>query len=164
MIKLDREFYRRSSIEVAKELLGRFMVHRVNGRELIVKIVETEAYMGPEDKAAHSYNNRRTKRTEVMFGPPGHAYVFLIYGMYSCMNVVASEIGKPQAVLIRAAEPVEGLEHMAQLRFKKGLNECTKKRNTQPYQRPRQALPGHAHHRTKQWRRFMRQPVVFPAE
>lgn len=127
MIKLDREFYSRSAIEVAKELLGKYMVHRINGLELIVRIVETEAYMGPEDKAAHSYNNRRTNRTEVMFGPPGYAYVFRIYGMHSCMNVVASEIGKPQAVLIRAAEPVEGLACMAQKRFQKSLGDCTER-------------------------------------
>lgn len=127
MIKLCREFYSRSAIDVAKELLGKYMVHRVNGLELIARIVETEAYMGPEDKAAHSYNNRRTNRTEVMFGPPGYAYVFRIYGMHSCMNVVTSEIGKPQAVLIRAAEPVEGLDQMVRKRFQKSLEDCTER-------------------------------------
>jgi DNA-3-methyladenine glycosylase len=127
MNKLEREFYSRSAVEVAMGLLGKYLVHRTGGRELVTKIVETEAYMGPEDKAAHSYNNRRTNRTEVMFGPPGHAYVFRIYGMYSCMNVVASEIGKPQAVLIRAAEPAEGLEQMSLLRYRKSLAECTKR-------------------------------------
>jgi DNA-3-methyladenine glycosylase len=113
MKKLERSFYNRTAIEVAKGLLGKYLVHRVNGRELSGKIVETEAYMGPDDKAAHSCSNRRTKRTEVMFGPPGYAYVYLIYGMYSCMNIVASEVESPQAVLIRALEPVKGLEDMA---------------------------------------------------
>ena len=127
MKKLERSFYNRTAIEVAKGLLGKYLVHRVNGRELSGKIVETEAYMGPDDKAAHSCSNRRTKRTEVMFGPPGYAYVYLIYGMYSCMNIVASEVESPQAVLIRALEPVKGLEDMAKARYHKSLADCTKK-------------------------------------
>jgi len=127
MEKLEREFYSHSAIEVAKNLLGKYLAHRINGRERLGKIVETEAYMGPEDKAAHSCNNRRTKRTEVMFGPPGYAYVYRIYGMYSCMNVVASERESPQAVLIRALEPVKGLEEMAEARYGKSLSDCAKK-------------------------------------
>jgi DNA-3-methyladenine glycosylase len=126
MKKLSREFYNRSSIEVAKDLLGKYLFHRVDNIELIGKIVEVEAYMGPIDKAAHSYNNKRTKRTEVMFGPPGYAYVFFIYGMYSCMNVVTEGIGIPQAVLIRALEPISGLEKMAALRYNKDLRACSK--------------------------------------
>ena len=124
---LEREFYRQTSIEVAKSILGKYLVHRTHNQELIVKIVETEAYMGAEDKAAHSYNNRRTKRTEVMFGPPGFAYVYLIYGMYSCMNVVASQTGTPQAVLIRGSEPIAGLDKMAELRYHKAASVCTRK-------------------------------------
>lgn len=76
MRKLFREFYNRSSVDVAKDLLGKYLVHIVDDIEVIAKIVETEAYMGPSDKAAHSYNNRRTKRTEIIFGAPGFAYVF----------------------------------------------------------------------------------------
>ncbi len=128
--KLSRKFYNRTSLEVAPDLLGKFLVHMVNGIELVGKIVETEAYMGPLDKAAHSYNNRRTKRTEVMFGPPGYAYVYLIYGMYSCMNIVANKEGKPQAVLIRALEPVSNIEKMALLRYQKGLQACSSKEVT----------------------------------
>lgn len=127
MIKLNRDFYRKSSLELAKNLLGYHLVHITEHGRLIGKIVETEAYMGIHDKAAHSYNNTRTKRTEVMFGPPGHAYVYLIYGMYNCMNIVAAETDIPQAVLIRAIEPVEGMKSMAQLRYKKNLYECSKK-------------------------------------
>jgi len=123
--KLGREFYDRNSIEVAKELLGKYLVHVVENNHLIGKIVETEAYMGPMDKAAHSFNNHRTKRTEVMFGPPGFAYVFYIYGMYYCMNAVVAGINEPQAVLIRALEPVSGLELMASFRYKKHLSDCT---------------------------------------
>lgn len=127
MKKLTREFYNRSSLDIAKDLLGKYLVHIVDGVEVIGKMVETEAYMGPSDKAAHSYNNRRTKRTEVMFGPPGFAYVFAIYGMYSCMNIVTEEVDKPQAVLIRALEPIAGLEKMAELRYRKNLLNCTKR-------------------------------------
>lgn len=127
MKKLAREFYNRTSLEVGKDILGKYLVHIIDGVELIGKIVETEAYMGPFDKAAHSYNNRRTSRTEVMFGPPGYAYVFAIYGMYSCMNIVSEEVGKPQAVLIRALEPIVGLEKMAELRYGKDISNCTKR-------------------------------------
>lgn len=127
MIKPDRDFYRKSSLDLAKNLLGYNLVHVSEHGKFIGRIVETEAYMGIHDKAAHSYNNTRTKRTEVMFGPPGHAYVYLIYGMYHCMNIVAAETDIPQAVLIRALEPVEGMESMAKLRYKKSLQLCTKK-------------------------------------
>ena len=127
MRKLEREFYNRDSASTAKDLLGKFLVHKRNGEELIGKIVEVEAYMGPTDKAAHSYGNRRTDRNEVMYGPPGYAYVYIIYGMYNCMNVVVEQPGKPQAILIRALEPVKGLEAMAQFRYKKKYEELSKR-------------------------------------
>lgn len=126
MKKLDREFYNRDTIIVAKELLGKIIVHKVNGQKLSAKIVETEAYMGITDKAAHSYGGRRTSRVEVMYGKPGVSYVFIIYGMYYCFNTVTREEGTPQAVLIRAAEPIQGIDLMAQNRFKKSYNELTK--------------------------------------
>ncbi|HHU79353.1 MAG TPA: DNA-3-methyladenine glycosylase [Clostridiales bacterium] len=127
MRKPDRNFYSKSGVELAKALLGCHLVHSSEHGRLIGKIVETEAYMGAMDKAAHSYNNRRTKRTEVMFGPPGYAYVYLIYGMYYCANVVAADQDIPQAVLIRALEPVEGMEKMAVLRYGKQLEECSRR-------------------------------------
>jgi DNA-3-methyladenine glycosylase len=127
MRKLEREFYNRDSVSTAKDLLGKFLVHKVNGEELIGKIVEVEAYMGPTDKAAHSYNNRRTDRNEVMYGSPGYAYVYIIYGMYNCMNVVVEQPGKPQAILIRAVEPFKGMETMAQFRYKKGYEGLSKR-------------------------------------
>jgi DNA-3-methyladenine glycosylase len=127
MKKLEREFYNRTSVDVAKDLLGKYLVHRIEGIEIIGRIVEVEAYMGPIDKAAHSYNNKRTNRTEIMFGPPGFAYVFSIYGMYFCMNVITEEIDKPQAVLIRALEPIAGIEKMAQHRYNKNISECNKR-------------------------------------
>lgn len=126
MKKLDRLFYNRDTLIVARELLGKFIVHKINGKELIGKIVETEAYKGAMDKAAHSYQNKRTHRTEVMFGSAGFAYVFLIYGMYSCMNIVTEEEGHPCAVLLRALEPIKGLDQMALLRFNKTYDKLNK--------------------------------------
>lgn len=126
MKKLDREFYNRDSVLVARELLGKVLVHEIEGQRLAVKIIEAEAYMGVEDKAAHSYGGKRTPRVEVMYGDPGHAYMFLIYGMYCCFNVVTREKGIPQAVLIRAAEPLEGIQWMAQQRYGKPYEELSK--------------------------------------
>ena len=130
MEKLSREFYNRDSLIIAKELLGKVLVHEVNGEKVHAKIVETEAYMGVEDKAAHSYGGRRTPRVEVMYGKPGVSYVYFIYGMYFCFNVVTREEGVPQAVLIRALEPLEGLDFMAQNRYKKQYDELNRKQIT----------------------------------
>lgn len=88
MQKLGRDFYNRDSLIVAEKLLGKLLVHEVGGQKISAKIVETEAYMGVEDKAAHSFGGKRTKRVEVMYGSPGFSYVFMIYGMYYCFNVV----------------------------------------------------------------------------
>jgi DNA-3-methyladenine glycosylase len=109
MRKLPRSFYDRDTIVVARELLGKYLVHASRGVKRVGKIVEVEAYLGPQDLAAHSAKGR-TKRTEIMFGPPGHAYVYLIYGMYHCMNVVTEREGHASAVLLRAIEPVENIE------------------------------------------------------
>jgi len=103
--KLDHSFFRRSGIEVARGLIGTILVRRFRGREYRARVVETEAYVGPHDLASHS-SKGRTKRTEVMFGAGGHAYVYFIYGMYDMFNVVASLEADPQAVLVRAAEPL----------------------------------------------------------
>lgn len=108
MSKLPREFYQRDTRLVAKELLGHHLVHRVSGIEKIAKIVEVEAYLGSHDLACHS-SKGLTKRTEIMFGAPGHAYVYLIYGMYYCFNIVTEPEGVGAAVLIRAVEPVANI-------------------------------------------------------
>ena len=113
MRKLARRFYDRDTIEVARDLLGKHLVHVVAGVERVGRIVETEAYLGPHDLAAHSARGL-TNRTRVMFGPPGHAYVYMIYGMHFCVNVVTQEEGKASAVLLRALEPVRNLEGRTQ--------------------------------------------------
>ena len=108
MQKLPRSFYDRDTTAVARELLGKLLVHKSQGVERIGRIVETEAYLGPHDLAAHSAKGL-TERTRVMFGPAGHAYVYLIYGMYHCMNVVTEREGHASAVLLRAIEPVSNI-------------------------------------------------------
>ena len=114
---LNRAFYERDPLIVARDLLGRNLVHESAEGTTSGIIVETEAYMGPEDKASHAFGNLRTKRTEIQFGPKGHAYIYLIYGMYYCFNVISgSKPGKPEAVLFRAIQPLEGVELMAKRR------------------------------------------------
>ena len=113
---LKEDFYARDGLVLARDLLGRYLVKETGQEQVITKIVETEAYIGPEDKACHAYDNRRTKRTEVMFGRPGLAYVYLIYGIHNCFNIVAASDGKPEAVLIRAVEPVKGLDFLRENR------------------------------------------------
>ncbi|HSN21993.1 MAG TPA: DNA-3-methyladenine glycosylase [Usitatibacter sp.] len=107
--RLPRSFYDRDTIVVARELLGKHLVHVVAGVERVGRIVEVEAYLGPHDRAAHSARGL-TPRTRVMFGPPGHSYVYLIYGMHWCMNVVTQAEGIASAVLLRALEPVKNIE------------------------------------------------------
>ena len=113
MRKLSRAFYDRDTITVARDLLGKHLVHVSRGVERIGRIVEVEAYLGPQDLAAHPAKGR-TERTKVMFGPPGHAYVYMIYGMYYCMNVVTEQEGHASAVLLRALEPAKNIKGQTQ--------------------------------------------------
>ncbi|WP_343231723.1 DNA-3-methyladenine glycosylase [Tissierella simiarum] len=124
-LKLGREFYSRDTITVAKELLGKILVHDVDGQLIKGKIVETEAYLGLIDKAAHSYGGKKTKRLEAMYSIPGTSYIFFIYGMYYCFNVVTRETGIPEAVLVRGIEPVEGIDKMSNNRFGKNYEDLT---------------------------------------
>jgi len=113
MKKLGRAFYNRDTVIVARELLGKYLVHVSRGIERIGRIVEDEAYLGTHDLAAHSAKGL-TQRTKVMFGPPGYAYVYMIYGMYYCMNVVTEREGHASAVLLRAIEPVKNVNGRTQ--------------------------------------------------
>ena len=115
--KLPREFYAQPVLTVARQCIGKILVHRTPEGEAAGRIVEAEAYRGPLDLAAHSARGL-TKRTTAMFGPPGHAYVYLLYGVSWAMNLVVASEGKPHAVLIRALEPVRGIELMVRRRNK----------------------------------------------
>lgn len=113
---LPRSFYAHDALQVAPALLGTVLHHRVGERILSGTITETEAYRGSLDDASHAYRGM-TLRTEVMFGMPGHAYVYLIYGMWNCLNVVCAQDGEAQAVLIRGLEPLSGVEIMRENRL-----------------------------------------------
>src|SRR5882757_720220 len=113
---LPRAFYGRPVLTVARACIGKLLVHRTEQGLLVGRIVETEAYRGPEDRAAHSFGGRRTARTEVMYGPPGYAYVFFVYGMHYQFNIVTTREDAPHAVLVRAVEPVRGVAAMARRR------------------------------------------------
>lgn len=120
MYKLtDRSFFSQDALALAKALLGKLIVHEVDGAHLALRITETEAYLGVDDLASHSAGGRLTRRNRIMFGKPGHVYMFLIYGRYFCFNITANDEGRPEAVLIRAGEPVLGAPVMLENR---GLN------------------------------------------
>ncbi|UFS70028.1 DNA-3-methyladenine glycosylase [Geomonas sp. RF6] len=129
--KLPSHFYERDAVTVARDLLGQYLCRPVDGVLRIGKIVETEAYLGPHDLAAHS-SKGLTARTSVLFGPPGHAYIYLIYGIYCCLNVVTDQEGSGSAVLLRALEPVANIAARTQgpgllckaLAIDRSLNSC----------------------------------------
>lgn len=126
MKKLDRSFYERGTLDIARELLGKYIIHNTTDGRTSGKIVEVEAYIGSKDAASHAYNGKYTSRTKVMFGQGGHLYVYLIYGVYYCMNIVTNKENYPEAVLIRAIEPIDGLDIMKGRRgTDKLLNLCS---------------------------------------
>lgn len=118
MAILSREFYAGDTVETAEKLLGKYLVRRLDSGELLVgRITETEAYVGRCDKACHAYGYKKTARTATLFASPGTAYIYLIYGMYHCLNFVTEPEGEPAAVLLRAVEPVAGEDIMYRLRY-----------------------------------------------
>ena len=129
MGKLTREAYMGDTVAIARSLMGKYLVRRWKDEWLVCRIVETEAYVGAVDKACHAYGYRKTARNATMFGPPGHAYIYLIYGMHCCLNFVTNPEGEPDAVLLRGLAPVYGTDTMARLRFGRPYEELT------PYQR-----------------------------
>jgi DNA-3-methyladenine glycosylase len=119
--RLPREFYARPTLTVARELVGQCLVRMLDGQRLAGRIVEVEAYLDETDQASHARPGH-TRRNAPMYGPPGHAYVYFIYGMYHCLNAVTEPEGSPAAVLIRALEPLEGLKIMR--RHRPGRSDC----------------------------------------
>ncbi|MDZ5254765.1 DNA-3-methyladenine glycosylase [Clostridium sp. LIBA-8841] len=124
-MRLNKEFFNRDTLIVAKELLGKILVRKIDGVILKGKIVETEAYIGAIDKASHAYGGRRTNRTETLYEEPGTSYVYSIYGMYYCLNLISEEKDVAAGVLIRGIEPLEGIEEMSKLRYKKTYEELS---------------------------------------
>jgi DNA-3-methyladenine glycosylase len=124
-LRLRREFFLQPTLDVSKALLGKYLVHEYKGQKLVGMIVETEAYIGHRDRAAHSYGGRRTRRNEVEYGPGGHVYIYMVYGLHYQLNFVTAGKDSPECVLIRALEPVAGLETMKKLRHSGNLRNLT---------------------------------------
>ena len=123
---LNKEFYKQGALTLAKKLLGKVIVRTVDNVILKAKIVETEAYIGEIDKASHAYNGRRTERTEPLFHSGGISYVYFIYGLYHCFNVISDKENVASGVLIRAVEPLNNFDYLAEIRFKKKYDELSK--------------------------------------
>ena len=126
MDKLPRAFYDRDTLKVARELLGKHLVRVLpDGTPLVCRVTETEAYIGRCDKACHAYNYKRTPRTETLFAQPGTAYIYLIYGLHCCLNLVTEGLNEPAAVLIRGAEAVKNGDIIAENRFGRKMADLT---------------------------------------
>lgn len=115
-MRIGRKFYSRNTLDVAQEVLGKTLVHVTEEGVTKGKIVEVEAYIGPNDKASHAYDNLYSDRTKIQYGEGGYAYIYLIYGMHICMNIVTNIKDRPEVLLIRALEPLEGIELMKKRR------------------------------------------------
>lgn len=125
--RLPKDFFLREGTIVARELLGKLLVREYEGKILVSRIVETESYIGKIDKASHAYGGKITKRVKPLYMEGGVAYVYFIYGLYHCFNIINSVEGDAQGVLIRAVEPIEGIEYMSENRYKKPYEELTRK-------------------------------------
>ncbi|MFX1343762.1 MAG: DNA-3-methyladenine glycosylase [Promethearchaeota archaeon] len=121
--RLNRSFFERKTEIVARDLLGKYLIREIEKKKIIGKIVEVEAYLGPKDKACHSYNYKKTEKTQIMYEKPGTLYVYFIYGMYFCLNVITEPEEIPCAVLIRELYPIDGIKLMIKNRnVKSGKN------------------------------------------
>lgn len=122
---LHQSFFLGNTVDIARDMVGKYLVRQYGGIMLAARITETEAYIGRCDKACHAYNYRKTNRTETLFAPPGTAYVYLIYGMHCCLNFVTEPEGEPAAVLIRGLEPRHNVDIIAENRFSRKYDELT---------------------------------------
>lgn len=122
---LESDFFKRDTVEVAKSLIGKKIIRNISGNFFCAKIVETEAYLGLEDRACHSYGGRITDRNKTLYLPGGHIYVYLIYGMYDLLNIVTRDEEHPEAVLIRGVEPLENLDGISKNRFGKAYEDLS---------------------------------------
>lgn len=126
---LPQSFFLGNTVDIAREMVGKYLIRNCNGITLAARITETEAYVGRMDKACHAYNYRKTERTKTLFAPPGTAYIYLIYGMHCCLNFVTEPEGEPSAVLIRGLEPRHNGDIIAENRF------GCKQESMSPYQK-----------------------------
>ncbi|WP_297635662.1 DNA-3-methyladenine glycosylase [uncultured Clostridium sp.] len=125
-MRLNRIFFARDARIVAQELLGKTFVRVIDNIELRCMITETEAYIGEIDKACHAYGMKRTAKVEPLYGEPGITYIYFIYGLYHCFNLITKEINIPEGVLIRAVEPLNNFDYISNIRFKKIFDQLTK--------------------------------------
>ena len=122
---MDKKFFQQDGINLAKSILGKYLIRKYDEKIIVSKIVETESYMGVEDKAAHVYGDKKTERTKPLYLDGGHIYVYLIYGMYYCLNISANKENTPECVLIRAIEPIDGIDEISHNRYKKDYNDLS---------------------------------------
>ena len=123
---INKDFYQRGAVDIAKDILGDYLIREVNGIKIKSMIVETESYVGAIDKACHAYNYKRTERTKPLYEEGGIAYVYFIYGLYYCFNIVTNRYNEPEAVLIRAIEPLDNFDYIANNRYKKSYEDLTR--------------------------------------
>lgn len=123
---IEKEFYNDSAVKVSKKLLGHYLIREIDGIKIKSKIVETEAYVGSMDKACHAYNYKKTERTKPLFEEAGIVYVYFIYGLYHCLNIVTNKKDEPEAVLIRALEPIDNLDYISKKRYNLNYSDLNK--------------------------------------
>ena len=123
---INKDFYQKGAIEIAKSILGDYLIREIDGKKIKSMIVETESYIGSSDKACHAYNYKKTERTKPLFEEGGISYVYFIYGLYHCLNIVTNVKDEPEAVLIRAVEPLDNFNYIANVRFNKDYEELSK--------------------------------------